>query len=48
MSIAISLSETPNTEFNALLGTRLLCTNGKQACGVSGTLECLESIDLPR
>ncbi|NOH34931.1 type VI secretion system baseplate subunit TssF [Vibrio chagasii] len=47
MSIAISLSDTPTAEFSKLLGTRLLCTNGKQACGVSGTLECLESIDLP-
>ncbi|MFA0112668.1 type VI secretion system baseplate subunit TssF [Vibrio sp. 10N.261.46.E11] len=47
VSIAISLSDTTNTEFSKLLGTKLLCTNGKQACGVIGTLECLESIDLP-
>ena len=25
----------------------MLCTNGKQACGINGEMECLESIDLP-
>lgn len=47
MSIALSLSQPSDMEFTKLLGTNLLCTNGRQACGVEGTLECLESIDLP-
>jgi len=45
--LAISLSTQQSLEFNKLYGTRLLCTNGKQACGINGQLECLESIDLP-
>ena len=47
MSIALSLPQTHDTEFTKLLGTQLLCSNGRQACGVEGNLECLESIDLP-
>lgn len=47
MSIALSLSQPSDMEFTKLLGTHLLCTNGRQACGVEGNLECLESIDLP-
>lgn len=34
-------------EYNKLFGTQLTCTNGKAACGVSGNLECIDSIDLP-
>ncbi|MGF1755126.1 type VI secretion system baseplate subunit TssF, partial [Vibrio makurazakiensis] len=47
MSIALSLSQPTDMEFTKLLGTHLLCSNGRQACGVEGSLECLESIDLP-
>lgn len=45
--LAISLSNPNELEFNKLYGTRLLCTNGKQACSVQGAFECLENIDLP-
>lgn len=45
--LAISLKPNHDLEFNKLYGTHLLCTNGKQACGINGEMECLESIDLP-
>jgi len=45
--LAISLNNQQDLEFNKLYGTRLLCTNGKRACAVQGSFECLESIDLP-
>lgn len=45
--VSITLNKQTGTEFNKLYGTRLLCTNGKQACAVDGVLECQESIDLP-
>lgn len=45
--LAISLNNQQELEFNRLYGTRLLCTNGKIACSVQGSFECLESINLP-
>ena len=45
--LAISLRNQQELEFNKLYGTRLMCTNGKQACAVQGEFECQESIDLP-
>ncbi|SON52138.1 type VI secretion system baseplate subunit TssF [Vibrio tapetis] len=47
LHLAITLSNQPSIEFNKLYGTRLLCSNGKQACDIGAQLECLESIDLP-
>ncbi|MDA9556438.1 type VI secretion system baseplate subunit TssF [Vibrio sp.] len=46
--LVISKSQqSEHIEFNQLFGTRLLCSNGKQACQLDSTLECLEPIDLP-
>ncbi|NAX22320.1 type VI secretion system baseplate subunit TssF [Vibrio sp. V39_P1S14PM300] len=45
--LAISLPEPHNGEFNKTYGTHLLCTNGKYACSIHSSLECMESIDLP-
>ncbi|WP_341661446.1 type VI secretion system baseplate subunit TssF [Vibrio sp.] len=45
--LAISLKPTHELEFSKLYGTYLLCTNGKQACGIDGEMECSESIDIP-
>ncbi|CAH0539714.1 type VI secretion system baseplate subunit TssF [Vibrio marisflavi] len=45
--LSISLNNQTGAEFNKLYGTRLLCTNGKQACGIDDVLECQENIDLP-
>lgn len=45
--LTISLNNQSGIEFNKLYGSRLLCTNGKQACAIDGELECQESIDLP-
>jgi len=41
------LNNQTAAEFNKLYGTRLLCTNGKQACGIDDVLSCQENIDLP-
>ncbi|MDN3610121.1 type VI secretion system baseplate subunit TssF [Vibrio ostreicida] len=45
--LAISLRPNHDLEFNKLYGTHLICTNGKEACGINGHMECLENIDLP-
>jgi len=47
LQLVVSLSKNINSDFNKLYGTRLLCSNGKQASVVEGNFECLESIDLP-
>ncbi|MGY3569804.1 type VI secretion system baseplate subunit TssF [Vibrio paucivorans] len=47
LQLSVSLSDPNNIDFNKLYGTRLLCTNGKQACAAEGEFECIESIDLP-
>ncbi|MCF1427727.1 MAG: type VI secretion system baseplate subunit TssF [Shewanella sp.] len=47
LRLAISLNTNQELEFNKLYGTRLLCSNGKQACTISGEMTCLEPIDLP-
>ncbi|MBU2898825.1 type VI secretion system baseplate subunit TssF [Vibrio hepatarius] len=44
--LAISLKPTQELEFSKLYGTNLLCTNGKQACGINGEMECTENIDI--
>ncbi|GLT17779.1 type VI secretion protein [Vibrio zhanjiangensis] len=45
--LAISLKPSQELEFSKLYGTYLLCTNGKQACGINGVMECSENIDIP-
>ncbi|MCK6265159.1 type VI secretion system baseplate subunit TssF [Vibrio sp. ZSDE26] len=45
--LMVSLGDNSAPEFNKLFGTRLLCSNGKLACGIEGVMECKESIDLP-
>ncbi|RSD31435.1 type VI secretion system baseplate subunit TssF [Vibrio pectenicida] len=44
--LAISLKPTHELEFSKLYGTNLLCTNGKQSCGIDGEMECSENIDV--
>ncbi|MGF1697952.1 type VI secretion system baseplate subunit TssF [Vibrio lamellibrachiae] len=45
--LMVSIGDTSSSEFSKLFGTRLLCTNGKLACGIDSVMECKESIDLP-
>lgn len=47
LQLTISLADIENIEFSKLYGTQLLCSNGKQACTISGQMTCLDPIDLP-
>ncbi|MGD8170409.1 type VI secretion system baseplate subunit TssF [Vibrio sp. TRT 21S02] len=45
--VTVSLQGNRQPSFGKIYNTELLCSNGKQACGIEGAIECLANIDLP-